>query len=70
VNKKSHYEFFNELRSLMEIHDVDININVTSWDEIKGFNFNFDDGGFYFCACGPDLYSFDLDDMLEESSDE
>jgi len=70
VNKKSHYEFFDELRSLLEKHDANIDVNVTRWDEIKGLNFNFDDGGFYFCACGYDLYSFDLDDMLEESSDE
>ena len=68
--KKKHNEFFVELRKLMEEHDCNIDLNITRWDEVKGFNFNFDDGGFYFCACGSDLYAFDLDDMVEESSDE
>ena len=68
--KKNHNEFFVQLRKLMEEHECNIDLNITHSDEVKGFNFNFDDGGFYYCGCGYDLYAFDLDDMVEESSDE
>ena len=70
MNEKLHNEFFTNLQALLEKHEVHIDINSTHWEKIEGLNFNFDDGGFYFCACGYDLHSFDLDDMLKESSDE
>jgi len=68
MNKKAHHEFFCELRELMDKHKCNIDINITHWDEVKGFNFNFADGGFYYCGCGYDLYVFDLEDMIEESA--
>ena len=68
--KKNHNEFFIDLQTLLEKHEAHIDMNATQWEQIEGFNFTFNDGGFYFCACGYDLHSFDLDDMLKESSDE